>query len=202
MGNIKQIFAEARKCTRCYMGKPIYVPYPDPNNSQSIADIMFINERPGRIGTGESGYVSFDNNDPSANFFKECFFQLKMDRKSIFITNACLCHPNYEGYTDKAPTIREIKNCHYWLDLQLSVVKPKLIITIGGTALKSLQLYFLSSQQLQGFRLTDNIGEVIQDTTPWIYPLFHTSLRGRIHRPARYQKQDWRKIPIILEQLN
>jgi hypothetical protein len=34
---------------------------------------MFVNERPRRIGTGDSGYVSFDNSDPSVEFFKEYF---------------------------------------------------------------------------------------------------------------------------------
>ncbi len=202
MTNIQNVFEEAQDCHKCYGDNPIYVPYPDPNNAQESAEIMFVNERPGRIGTGESGYVSFDNSDPTAKFFKECFTLINLDRKQIFITNACLCHPIFPEYTDKAPTKREIVNCHEWLGRQLSIMKPNLIITVGGSALKSMRLYFPYSEQLKTYQLKKDIGKVIQDTTPWIYPLYHTSLRGRIHRTAEKQKLDWLKIPSILEEIN
>jgi uracil-DNA glycosylase family 4 len=178
------------------------VPYPDPNNAQESAQIMFVNERPGRIGTGDSGYVSFDNNDPSAEFFRECFSQLKLNRKQVFITNACLCHPVFPEYTDKTPTKKEIVNCHEWLSRQLSILQPKLIITVGSIALKSITLFFPFSEQLKTFKLKNDIGNVIRDTPPWLYPLYHTSRRGRTHRDAEKQKLDWLKIPSILEEIN
>ena len=202
MISIRNLFDEAQDCQKCYGKNPIYVPYPDPNNAQESAEILFVNERPGRIGTGKSGFVSFDNKDPSAQFFRECFNSLKLDRKRVFITNACLCHPNFPEYTDKAPTKTEIVNCHEWLGRQLSIMKPKLIVTIGNIALKSMKLYFPSSEQLKSFKLMNDIGKVIRDTTPWVYPLYHTSRRGRIHRDAKKQKKDWLKILFILEEIN
>jgi DNA polymerase len=200
--NIQKLFDKAQDCHKCYGENPIYVPYPDPNNAQETAQIMFVNERPGRIGTGGSGYVSFDNSDPSAEFFKECFNQLNLDRKQVFITNACLCHPVFPEYNDKAPTKKEIVNCHEWLDRQLSIMQPKLIVTVGSIAFKSLTLLFSSSEQLKHYQLKKDIGKVISDTTPWVYPLYHTSWRGRIHRNAEKQKLDWLKIPSILEKIN
>ena len=59
--NIDDCFEKAQSCELCYGGKPICVPLPDPKNGKENVDIMFINERPGRVGTGYSGYVSFDN---------------------------------------------------------------------------------------------------------------------------------------------
>ncbi|MBN1181813.1 MAG: hypothetical protein JXB49_05960 [Bacteroidales bacterium] len=202
MTNIQKLFDKAQDCHKCFGENPIYVPYPDPNNAQETAQIMFVNERPGRIGTGGSGHVSFNNNDPSAEFFKECFTQLNLDRKQIFITNACLCHPVFPEYKDKAPTKREIDNCHEWLGRQLSIIQPKLIVTLGSIALKSLALFFSSSEQLKHYQLKKDIGKVISDTTPWVYPLYHTSRRGRINRNAEKQKLDWLKIPSILEKIN
>jgi uracil-DNA glycosylase family 4 len=199
--NVKRIFDEAQHCTRCYGDTPIYVPYPDPKNAANAARIMFLNERPGRIGTGESGYVSFDNDDPSANFFKECFYQLGIDRKEIFISNACICHPLYPDYRDASPRKRELRNCHYWLKKELDIVQPKLLVTIGSKALDSLKLFFSSSRKVREFQLKYDIGEVIKDTEPWIYPLYHTSRRGRTHRRAEQQRMDWMLIPQILTQL-
>ncbi len=201
MTNIQNLFDEAQDCQKCFGDNPIHVPYPDPKNAQESAQIIFVNERLGRIGTGNSGYVSFDNNDSSAKFFKACFNQLNLDRKQIFITNTCLCHPVFPEYTDKAPTKKEIVNCHEWLGKQLSNMQPKLIITIGGIALRSMKLFFPFSEQLKTFKLKNDIGKVIRDTTPWIYLLYHTSWRGRTHRDAEKQKSDWLRIPSILEEI-
>jgi uracil-DNA glycosylase family 4 len=200
MTNIQNLFDEVQDCHKCYGDNLIYVPFPDPNNALESAQIMFVNERPGRIGTGDSGYVSFDNNDPSAEFFKEC--QLNLDRKQIYITNACLCHPVFPEYKDKAPTKREILNCHEWLGRQLSIIQPKLIVTVGSIALKSLTLFFSSSEQLKHYQLKKDIGKAIRETIPWVYPLCHTSRRGRTHRNEEKQKLDWLKIPYILEEIN
>ncbi|MEW6535054.1 MAG: uracil-DNA glycosylase family protein [Candidatus Auribacterota bacterium] len=193
-----QLFADAQKCNRCFGEAEIHVPLPDPKNGKSNALIMFINERPGRVGTGKSGYISFENDDPSANHFRYCFEQLKISREKIFITNACLCYPEINDYNDTTPKIREIRHCHHWLRKQIRIASPKLIVTVGGTALRSMKLLFPNSQQLKAYRLKDNIGSVINDTTPWIYPLYHTSMRARLHRNAELQKQDWLKINTIL----
>lgn len=89
----------------------------------------------------------------------------------------------------------------YWLDKQIKLVKPELIVTIGNSALRSLKLFFPESKQLNNYKLKNDIGSVIQDTKPWIYPLYHTSLRARIRRNAELQKKDWLKINTILEDL-
>jgi len=80
-------------------------------------------------------------------------------------------------------------------------MKPNLIITVGSIALKSMTLFFPSSGQLNTFKLKNDTGKVIRDTTPWVYPLYHTSWRGRTHRDAKKQKLDWLKIPFILEEI-
>lgn len=199
--DIDELFVEARDCKLCYKGLPIWVPLPDPKNGKTNVKVIFINERPGRIGTGKSGYVSFDNDDPSARHFKGCFLQLGLTRKEIFITNACICHPQYESYKDKAPSAAELKNCHVWLRKQIAVTNPKLVVTIGAVALKSMKLLFPGSNQLVKYNLKTNIGEVITDTKPWIYPLYHTSLRARLTRSTEKQQKDWLKIKEILARL-
>jgi uracil-DNA glycosylase family 4 len=198
---IIDLFNEARQCKRCYGERPIFVPCPDPKNGFKNVKIMFINERPGRIGTGESGYVSFDNNDPTARQFKKNFQLLGISRKNIFITNACICHPKNDKYVDTSPTTEQLKNCHYWLKEQIGLVNPEIIVTIGNIALKSLKLLFSDSKQLKHFILKRDVGKVIKDTQPWIYPLYHTSRRARLARNAEQQEKDWLKIKDILKKL-
>lgn len=190
----------ARSCERCFPGESIYVPLPDPKNSTGKADIVFVNERPGRIGTGKSGYVSFDNDDPSANFFRECFELAGLSRKKVFITNACLCHPSFDGYTDTVPKVRELKNCHFWLKQQLEIAKPKLIVTVGRVAFESVLRYFGRWPLIGRPRFLDVVGNQLKENHLWIFPVAHTSRLGRANRTEELQKSDWQKISEIVSQ--
>jgi len=196
---ITAIFKEAKVCRRCYGDIPLCVPLPDEKNGGRGASIVFINERPGRKGAGKSDKISFDNEDPTARFFKELFSTIDISRKDIFITNAVLCYPSAEWYVDTAPHRKQIMNCLSFLERQIKVVDPRLIVTLGATALKAVKYLFSSSVQLKHFRLRDNIGGVITDVTPAIYPLYHTSLKARVTRSGRKQREDWVKIPLILD---
>jgi uracil-DNA glycosylase family 4 len=200
--SLKEIFCEAKYCQRCYPGEKIYVPLPDPKNSDGKSEILFINERPGRIGTGQSGYISFDNDDPSANFFRECFQLAGLARNNVFITNACLCHPSFEGYTDTAPKLRELKNCHFWLQKQIEIAQPKLIITVGRVAFESVLRYLDQWPISSRTKFLDAVGKVVRNTNPWVYPLSHTSRLGRVNRKAELQKQDWLNIPKVITEIN
>jgi len=50
-----------------------------------------------------------------------------------FIGNAVNCRPP----DNRSPTSTEITACRYWLDKQLSVVKPKFVLLLGNVALES-----------------------------------------------------------------
>lgn len=194
MNTTRELIFSARSCDLCYGGEAIYIPEPDPKNSLTQADVMFVNERPGRIGTGQSGYVSFDNDDPSANFFKECFESTGIPREDIFITNACLCHPDFAGYTDTAPKLKEIKNCHYWLERQINLVQPKLIVTVGRVALESVLRYIKIWPLPNRPRFLELVGAPIDTDSMVVFPVAHTSRLGRVNRTADLQKEDWKKI--------
>jgi len=193
------IFEKARVCKRCYGETRLCVPLPDEKNGGIGAEILFINERPGRRSAGKSGRMSFDNEDPTTRFFKELFLSIGISRKDIFITNTVLCYPLIEWYVDTPPQRKQIKNCLSFLKGQIGIIHPKLIVTLGVTALQAVKYLFPNSMQLKNFKLKNNIGEIITDVTPFIYPLYHTSLRARATRPERKQRGDWQKIPLILK---
>ena len=196
---ITAIFREAKVCRKCYGDILLCVPFPDKKNGGRGASILFINERPGRKGAGKSGRISFENGDPTARFFKELFSTIDVSRKDIFITNAVLCYPSTEWYVDTAPQRKQIRSCLSFLKRQIKIVDPKLIVTLGVTALQAVKYLFPDSVQLENFKLRNNIGEVITDVTPAIYPLYHTSSKARVTRSGQKQREDWQKIPLILE---
>ena len=194
---MRELFNSAQKCNRCYHNNDLKVPYFESRNGSKNIKIMFINERPGRVGPGESDLVSQFNNDPSARTFKYLLSLLKnINNKDIFITNSCLCYLPNIPVNEQHPNVEELKNCHYWLEKQIRIANPKLIITIGRKALESLRRLekFKKSKRLKNFNLKQNIGSIIDDTNPKIYPLYHTSRMGQIHRSLKKQEKDWSKI--------
>lgn len=197
---ILTIFSEAKTCRRCYGDIPLHVPLPDEKNGGLGAKILFLVERPGRVGTGKSGRISFENEDPTAEFFRDLFFSIGIDRGNIFITNAVLCHPIIDGYKDTPASTKELKSCLYFLERQIKTIRPKLIITLGTKPLQAIKYLYPYRATLKKIELKNNIGEVITDELPFIYPLYHTSLRARLTRPIDKQREDWSKIPEILKE--
>jgi len=197
--NIEDFFERYRaECEACNGAKPIYIPQPDPANGFQGSAVMFINERPGRIGPGKSNRISFENDDPTANWFKELFGTTGLDRRDIFITNACIYYPQDPAYRDAPLSTQEIARCARTLQQQIRFIQPRLIVPLGNTALATLRHVFPESQQLRRFVLRRNIGEVVADTPTPIYPLYHTSRRAQVTRNREMQKKDWSRIAGIL----
>lgn len=196
---IKEIYDEAIKCQKCY--SDIYVPTPDPNNGGIGAEILFLFERPGRIGT-KSNLVSFDNEDPTAQFAKKLLEIAGIDRRNIFIANAVFCYPLDDAYRDKPPNSGNIKNCSTYLRKLIDTVQPKLLVTMGKSALRAAKYLYPHCTELKNFKLKKDIGTVITENKPTIYPLYHTSRRVRARtRKKNVQINDWIQIPKILSNI-
>lgn len=197
--NIEDFYEQYRaECEACNGGKPVYIPQPDPENGFQGAAVMFINERPGRIGPGKSNKISFENDDPTANWFRELFATTGLNRRDIFITNACLYYPQDPAYRDAPLSATEKARCATTLEHQIGFIQPRLIVPLGNTALATLRHVFPKSQQLRQFALKRDIGTVITDTPIPIYPLYHTSRRAQVTRNRAMQRQDWSKIPGLI----
>jgi len=197
------IFRAARECTKCYGSIPLHVPLPDDKNGAMGVDVMFICERPGRVGPGQTERVSFDNPDPSAEAFKHLVHSAEISRERIFITNAVLCHPLTEEYRDQPPSAAQRRNCSPFLQEQIRLLRPRLLVPCGNAARMALCLLHPECAALRRFRLKRDIGSAIRDTAPWIYPVYHTSRRVQISwRPLAAQSRDWAMIPELLRQLD
>jgi uracil-DNA glycosylase len=97
---------------------------------------------------------------------------LGMDEDDFYATFHCAsvtrCYPGRapSGRGDRTPTPREQELCEFWRDWELELLRPGLIVTVGGLALK--RLLGLPS-------LTPCIGERYElDGTP-VVPLPHSS---------------------------
>ena len=161
------------------------------NNGSVNASIAFVAEAPGRFGAAKTG-IPFQGDRSSKNF-DELLSHIGLMRKDIFITNAVLCNPLKDGNNDQ-PTRQEISNCSYFMKEVLHLIKPKLVVTLGGKALGALNLILKKS-----FKLSETVAKPQRLDSFILLPLYHPSPRvTNWKRPLSKQKQDYKKILTLL----
>jgi len=94
-----------------------------PGEGAEGAEIMFIGEAPGfyedqqgRPFVGSAG-----------KFLDELLASIGLDRTRVYICNVIKCRP--PGNRDPLP--QEIEACRKWLDRQIELISPKVVVTLG-----------------------------------------------------------------------
>lgn len=97
-------------------------------------------------------------------------------RTTQYMTSVTKCYPGRakSGSGDRVPTRSEQKLCRPYLDREIELVDPEVIIPIGRLA---VNLYFPRS-----LNLTEIIGRQKQVDGCWIVPLPHSSGASRWHQ--------------------
>ena len=158
------------------------------------ADIMFIGEAPGRLGADNSG-IPF-HGDKSGHNFEELLEFARLDRSRIFVTNAVLCNPKDEQGNNSTPTKIEIQNCADHLGEQIRIINPKVVVTLGATALESTR--FTSPHNLI-------LKNAVRTANDWynriLIPLYHPGQRAMMHRSFANQRSDYQFVGEQLKRL-
>jgi DNA polymerase len=94
------------------------------------ADIVFCGEAPGKTEDKEGRPFCGEAGRLLDNIIKACGWK----RDEVYILNTVKCHPD----NNRVPSQEEVANCRPYLDLQLKVIKPKIIVCLGATAAQNL----------------------------------------------------------------
>ncbi len=182
MSELEKLEAEIRECTRCLLhrGRTHAVPGEGPEH----ATIMFIGEAPGfhedqqgRPFVGASG-----------KFLEELLESIGLTREQVFIANVIKCRP--PGNRDPLP--EEIEACKPFLDRQIELIQPTLIVTLGrfsmARAFPKARISHIHGQPRK-------IGGIIY------YPMYHPA--AALHRPSLRGtvEEDIRRIPELIEKV-
>jgi len=108
------------------------------------ADIFIIGEAPGRLGADVTG-VPFTK-DRSGVFLQKMLCKIGLNESEpentkpklngVYITNIVKCNPQSETGTNRSPKNEEISNCMNYLQNELDIINPKLVIPLGLPAAK------------------------------------------------------------------
>src|SRR3990167_6107012 len=145
---------------------------------------MFVAEAPGRLGA-EVTMIPLHGDKTGDNF--ELLLQTSgLSRADVFVTNAVLCNPQDDEGNNRPPRRDEIENCTSWLSKQIEVVNPKIVVSLGAVALRSLDL--IASHGLQ-------LSESVRTAHDWnnriLIPLYHHGQRAMLHRSMINQRADY-----------
>ena len=121
----------ARLCRRCDLyGPATQVVF---GEGPEDADILFVGEQPG----DKEDLAGHPFVGPAGEMFNRALGEAGVDRARVYVTNA-VKHFKYEPRgkfrLHKKPDAGEIKACRWWLDLERSFLKPKLIVAMGASA--------------------------------------------------------------------
>jgi uracil-DNA glycosylase len=125
---LEAVAAEAAGCTRCRLHQSrtqVVFGQGDPH-----ADLMFVGEAPGfhedRQGIPFVG--------PSGQLLNRLLEGIGLRRQDVYIANVVKSRPPQ----NRDPQPDEIAACRPWLDAQIRLVDPKVVVTLGNFAAKTL----------------------------------------------------------------
>jgi len=101
------------------------------------AQVMFVGEPPGdREDREGKPFVG-----PAGRVLDEALEEAGIDRKHVYITNAVKhfkWKPQGKRRLHQKPNAAEINACRPWLDAEIAVVRPHLLVLLGATAAQAL----------------------------------------------------------------
>ena len=163
--DIDEVATAARGCTACHLYK---------RGTQTVfgegpkrARIMFLGEQPGdQEDIAGQPFVG-----PAGKLLDRALAEAGIDRDDVYVTNTVKhfkWEPRGKRRIHQKPNSREIAACRPWLEAELRILKPKLLVCLGSTAAQAI---FGSS-----FRVTRERGKVMpSDLAPRVLATVHPS---------------------------
>ena len=122
-------------CTRC----PLYAPATQvvPGEGPSEAAMMLVGEQPGN----DEDLQGRPFVGPAGRMLQLALDEAGIDRSKVFVTNA-VKHFKFElrgkKRLHKRPSIHEIERCRWWLDIERRLVRPRVVVALGATAVRGM----------------------------------------------------------------
>jgi DNA polymerase len=178
---LRDLSAQIAGCPKCALAKTRTRAVPGEGNPN--ADIVFIGEGPGfhedqqgRPFVGAAG-----------KFLDELLASIGLNRQNVYICNVIKCRPP----SNRDPLPGEMEACGPWLEQQLDIIKPKVIVTLGR---------FSMSRYFPGQAISRIHGQPKRLDGMTVVPMYHPA--AALHQASLRQTilADFQKIPGVLNE--
>lgn len=182
MSQLNQLAQEIKTCQRCRLAETRRCAVP--GEGRSDAPALFIGEGPGfyedqqgRPFVGASGKL-----------LGQMLQRVGLTRQDVFITNVVKCRPP----DNRDPLPDEIEACRPFLDRQLELIQPTLIVTLGR---------FSMARFFPGQSITRIHGQLAQVDGYTCAPMFHPAAALRNPQWMAAMQQDFAALAPLLAEL-
>ncbi|UCD27232.1 MAG: uracil-DNA glycosylase [Candidatus Bathyarchaeota archaeon] len=181
---IMELDERIRQCEKCrlYKTRTNAVPGEGPAN----AKIMICGQAPGRT-EDEEGRPFVGR---AGRFLNELLETIELEREILFITSPIKCFPP----SNRPPKSDELKACTPYLEKQISLIRPKIIIAFGNYALQTLLGKKLTISQLHG--------QPQERNNILVFPTFHPAAAIRFPKTKALIEEDFKRLKNLLTNLD
>lgn len=179
MSALAELYEKIAQCRNCELAK--YRTKVVPGEGPEDAEIVFIGEAPGWHEDQQGRpFVG-----PAGQFLDQLLASIGLRREQVYIANVIKCRPPQ----NRDPLPAEIESCRPWLDRQIEIIHPKMIVTLGRY---SLARYFPNETIGKVHGKPRKIGSIIY------YPMYHPAAALHQGSLRRTIEADILKIPQIM----
>ena len=172
---------QVSRCMLCPLCSAIHHKVPGEGDRES--PLMFIGEGPGE----QEDLQGRPFVGPAGQLLTRMLSAIQVDRSRVYICNVVKCRPP----RNRVPEEQEAEACGLHLRNQLWLVRPKLIVLLGGTALR----YTLGPN----YRVTRDRGQWVKGKNgAWILPTYHPSA---LLRDESKKRDAWTDMKAIRQKL-
>ena len=176
-----ELYREIENCRECELAKCRNRVVP--GEGAENAELFFIGEAPGWHEDQQGRpFVG-----PAGQFLEQLLASIGLKREQVYIANVIKCRPPQ----NRDPLLPEVETCRKWLDRQIELIHPKMIITLGRY---SLSRYFPNDSIGKVHGKARKIDNII------LYPMYHPAAALHQGSLRRTIEADMLRIPELLAQ--
>jgi uracil-DNA glycosylase len=181
----RRTLASLRAAARCCKGCDLYK-----NARQTVfgegpkdATVMFVGEQPGDMEDRQGRpFVG-----PAGRILDKALAEARILREEVYVTNA-VKHFKFiqrgKRRLHQKPVIRQVISCRPWLQAELGIIRPKVVVCLGATAAQSMLSRIVQVTKERGQFLDGDSGATVFIT---IHPSAIYRLRGESKRREEYR---------------
>ena len=150
------------------------------------AGVMFVGEAPGASEDREG--VPFVG--ASGKLLDVLLEGIGLSREDVFIANVLKCRPP----ENRDPNPAEVANCSPWLEGQIALIRPALVVTLGNFATRLLRGGPEGIGKVRGREEIVELGEL----RVRLYPVFHPAAALYRRPNLSVLEEDFARIPALV----
>ncbi|WP_456422871.1 type-4 uracil-DNA glycosylase [Thermococcus sp.] len=188
---MKKLEERIRNCRKCPLGE--LRTNAVPGSGSYYAKVMFVGEAPG-YWEDQKGLPFVGR---AGKVLDELLSEIGLSRDEVYITNIVKCRPP----ENRDPTEEEIKACSPYLDRQIDIIRPKVIVPLGRHSMR----YILTKFGFEPEPISKIHGKTFETRTLFgklvIMPMYHPA--AALYKPPIREelRKDFVKLAKLLEEI-